>query len=161
MTPRSIWSMDKPWTKSVCPVAKSCLTFCDTMDHSTSSFPVLHYLLELIQTHVHWVGDAIQPSHPLSSPFPPDFNLSQNHGIFKWVTSSHQVAKILVSASTSILPMNTQDWFPLGLPGWISLLSKGLSRVFFSTTVRKHQFFGAQPSLWSNSHVHTWLLEKP
>ena len=66
-----------------------------------------------------------------------------------------------VSASTLILPMNIQNWFPLGLTGWISLWSKGLSRVFSSTTVQKHQFFGAQLSLWSNSHIHTWLLEKP
>ena len=65
------------------------------------------------------------------------------------------------SALASVLPMNIQDWFPLGWTGLISLKSKGLSRVFSSTTVQKHQFFGAQPSLWSNSHIHTWLLEKP
>ena len=66
-----------------------------------------------------------------------------------------------VSASASVLPMNIQDWFTLGWTGWISLQSKGLSRVFSNTTVQKHQFFSAQPSLWSNSHIHTWLLEKP
>ena len=70
-----------------------------------------------------------------------------------------------VSASTSVLPVNIQDWFPLGFPlgltGWISLQFKGLSRVFFNTTVQKHQFFGAQLSLESNSHIHSWLLEKP
>ena len=65
------------------------------------------------------------------------------------------------SASTSVLPMNIQGWFPLGLTGWISLQSKGLSRVFSSTTVWKNQFLSIQPSLWSNSHIHTWLLEKP
>ena len=65
------------------------------------------------------------------------------------------------SASASVLPMNIQDWFPLGLTGWVSLQSKGLSRVFSNTTVQKHQIFGAQLSLWSNSHIHTWLLEKP
>ena len=65
------------------------------------------------------------------------------------------------SALASILPMNFQDWFPLGLTGLISLLSKGLSRVFYNTTVQKHQFFSAQPFLWSNFHIHTWLLEKP
>ena len=65
------------------------------------------------------------------------------------------------SASASVLPMNIQDWFPLGWTGWISLQSKGLSRVFSNTTVQKHQFFNAQPSLWSNSHIHTWLMEKP
>jgi len=66
-----------------------------------------------------------------------------------------------VSASASVLPMNIQDWFPLGLTGLISFLSKGLSRVFSNTTVQKHQFFCSQLSLWSNSHIHTWLLEKP
>ena len=66
-----------------------------------------------------------------------------------------------VSASASVLPMNIQDWFPLGWIGWISLHSKGLSRVFSNTTVQKHQFFSTQSSLWSNSHIHTWLLEKP
>ena len=66
-----------------------------------------------------------------------------------------------VSASTSVLPMNTQDWFPLGWTGWISLQSKELSRVFSNTTVQKHQFFGTQLSLWSNSHIHTWPLKKP
>ena len=65
-----------------------------------------------------------------------------------------------IEASASVFKMNIQDWFPLGLPGLISLLSKGLSRVFSSTTVRKHQFFGIQPPLWSNSHIHTRLLEK-
>ena len=69
--------------------------------------------------------------------------------------------RIGVSASASVLPMNVQDWFPLGWTGSISLQSKGLSRVFFSTTVQKHQFFGAQLSLKSNSQIHTWLLEKP
>ena len=64
-----------------------------------------------------------------------------------------------VSASPSVLPMNIQDWFPLGLTGWISLLSRGLSRVFSNTTVQKHQF-GTQPSICSDSHIHTWLLEK-
>ena len=68
---------------------------------------------------------------------------------------------IRVSASASLLAMNIQDWFPLGLTGWISLQSKGLSRVFSNTTVQKHQFFGTQLYLWSSSHIHTWLLEKP
>ena len=66
-----------------------------------------------------------------------------------------------IGASASVLPMNIQDWFPLGLTDLISLQSKGLSRVFSNTTVQKHQFFGAQLSLWSNSHIHTWQLEKP
>ena len=65
-----------------------------------------------------------------------------------------------VSASTSVLPMNIQDWFPLGWTGWISLQSKGLSRVFSNTTVQMHQFFSTQPSLWSSCHICTWVLEK-
>ena len=78
-------------------VTQSCLTFCDLMDCSTPGFPVHHQLLELAQTHVHdaIIGDAIQPSHPLLSPFPPTFNLSEHQGLFKWVSSLHQVAKIL------------------------------------------------------------------
>ena len=130
-------------------VTKSCPTLCDPMNRSTPGFPVHHQLPEFTQTHVHWVGDAIQPSHPLSSPSPPALNLSQHHCLFQCVSSSHQVAKVLgVSASTSVPPMNTQDWWsPLGWTGWLSLQSKGLSRVFSSTTVQKHQFFGAQLSL--------------
>ena len=69
--------------------------------------------------------------------------------------------RIGVSASASVLPMNSQGWFPLGWTGWISLQYKGLSRVFSNTKVQKHRFFSAQLSLWSNSHLHTWLLEKP
>ena len=76
-------------------VAQSCPTLCDPMDCSTPGLPVHHQLPEFPQTHVHWVGDAIQPSHPLSSPSPPTFNLSQHQGLFKWVSSSQQVAKIL------------------------------------------------------------------
>ena len=76
-------------------VTQSCLTLCDPMDCSMPGLPVHHQLLEFTQTHVHCVGDAIQPSHPLSSPFPSAFNLSQHQGLFQWVSSSHQVAKIL------------------------------------------------------------------
>ena len=76
-------------------VAQLCPTLCDPVDCSTPGLPVHHQLLEFTQTHVHWVGDAIQPSHPLSSPSPPAFNLSKHQGLFKWVSSSHQVAKVL------------------------------------------------------------------
>ena len=99
------------------------------MECSTSGLPVNRWLLEFTQVHVHWVSDAIQPSHPLSSPSPLTFNLSQYQGLFKWVSSPHQVTtSIGVSASASVLPVNIQDWFPLGWTGWISLKSKGLSR---------------------------------
>ena len=104
-----------------------CPTLSDPMDCSAPGFPVHHQLLELPQTHVHQVGDAIQPSHPLSSPSPPAPNPSQYQSLFRWVSSSHQVAKVFgVSASASVLPMNIQDWFPLGLTGLI-FQSKGLS----------------------------------
>ena len=76
-------------------VAQSCLTLYDPMDCSTQGLPVHHQLPEFTQTHVHWTGDAIQPSHPLSSPSPPAFNPSQHQGLFQWVSSSHQVAKVL------------------------------------------------------------------
>ena len=82
-------------SSSVSSVAQLCLTCCDLMDYSTPSFPVHHRLLELIQTRVHWVGDVIQPSHPLPSPSPPAFNFSQHQGLFQRVSSSHQVAKVL------------------------------------------------------------------
>ena len=85
------------------------------------------------------------------------FPASGSFPICQFFASGDQ--SIGASTSTSILPMSIQDLFPLRLTGWISLLSKGLSRVFFNTTIQKHQFFGTQLSLWSNSHIHTWLLE--
>ena len=233
MTPSSVQSL-------------SHVQLCNPMDGSMPGLPVHHQLLEFTQTHVHWVGDAIQPSHPLSSPSPLAFNLSQHQGLFQWVSSLHQVATVLelqrqsfqwifrtdllqngldslwphglqhtrlpcpspspricsdscplsrwchptilssvipfsscllsfpasrsflmsqfmasggqsigASASVSVLPVNIQDWFPLGWTDWISLQSKGFLRVFFNTTVQKHQFFGAKPSLWFESHIHT------
>ena len=144
-------------------VAQSCLTLCDPIDCSTPGFPVHHQLLELAQTHVHRVGDVIQPSHPLSSPSPPAFNLSQHQGLLQWMNQffASGAQSIGASASASVLPMNIQDWFPLGWTGWISLQSKGLLSVFSNTTFQKHQYFGAQLSSQSNSHIHTWLLDKP
>ena len=98
--------------------------------------PCPHQLPEFTQTHGHRVGDAIQTSHPLLSTSPPAFNLSQHQGLFLWVSSSHQGAKVLgVSASASVLPVNIQDWFSLGWTGWIFLQTEGISRVFSNTTV--------------------------
>ena len=116
-------------------VTQSCLTLCDPMDCSTPGLAVHHQLLEFTQTHVHWVGDAIQPFHPLSSPSPPTFNLSQHQRLFKWVSSLHQVAKVL-----EFKPQHQSfQWiFPLGWTSWISLQFKGLSRVFSNTTIQKH-----------------------
>ena len=100
------------------------------MDRSTPGLPVHHQLLEFTQTHVCWVGDVIQPSHLLSSPSPPAFNLVPNQGLF--LTQLFAGGQSIgVSVSASVLPINIQDWFPLGWTGWISLQSKELSRVFF------------------------------
>ena len=118
----------------------------------TATRPVQYQLSEPTQTHVLWVRDDIQPSHPLSSPSPA-LSLSQHQGLFHWVSSSHPVAKVL---ECQLQHQSFQWW-----TGWISLQSKGLSRVFSNTTIQKHQFFGAQLSSQSNSHIHTWPLEKP
>ena len=129
------------------------------MDYTTPGLPVHHQLLEFTQTHVHWVTDAIQPSHPLLFPSSPAFNLSQHQGLFQWVSSLHQMAKVLEFQlqHQSFQWMFRTDFL---LTGWIFLQSKGLSRVFSNTTVQKHQFFGIQLSLQYNPHIHTWLLEK-
>ena len=106
-----------------------------------------------------WFHPTISSSAvPFSSPLQ-SFPASGSFQMSQLFASGDQ--SIGVSASASVLPMNIQDWLPLGLTGWISLLSKGLSRVFSKTTIQKHQFFGTQLSLWSSSHIHTWLLEKP
>ena len=139
-----------------CLVAQLCLTLCDPMDYNTPGLPVHHQLPELTQTHVHRAGEGIQPFHPLSSPSPPACNLSQHLGLFKWEFLASGGQSIGASALASVLPMNIQDWFPLGWIGWISLKSKGLSRVFSNTIIQKHQFFCAQLSSQSNFHIHTW-----
>ena len=135
---------------------------CKCMDSSTPGFPVFHYLPEFPQTHVLWVSDTIQPSHPLPSPSPTAFSLSQHQGLFQWVASSHQAAKMLQIQSqhqsfqwifrTDFLW--NQDWMV-----WPPYCPRDSQES--SIQVQKHQFFGAQPSLWSNLHISTWLLEKP
>jgi len=131
-------------------VVQLCLTLCNPMDWSVPGFLVLHSLLEFAQTHIHWV-DAIQLSHPLLPPFPLGLNSFPASG-FSNESALHIRSGQSIGASASVLPVN-QDWSPSEWTGWISLQSKGLSRVFSSTTVQKHQFFGAQPSLWSNSYM--------
>ena len=116
------------------------------MDCSTPGASVIHYLPEFAQIHVHWVSDAIQPSHPVS-PFSSCSQSFPASGFFP-VSRLFASGGQRIGASASVLPMNIQGWFPLGLTGLISLFSKGLSRAFFSNTIWKHQFFGAQPSLW-------------
>ena len=122
-------------------VAQWCPTLCDPMNRSMPGLPVHHQLPEFTQTHVHRVGDAIQPSHPFSSCLQslPTSGLFPKSQLFAWGGQSTGV-----SASASVLPMNTQDWSPLRWTGWISLQSKGLSRVSSNTIVQKHQFFGTQ-----------------
>ena len=135
-----------------------CPTLFDPIDCSTPGFPVLHYLPEYTKTYVHWVSDAIQPSHPLSPPSPPALNLPPYQGLFQSVSSWHQMAKVL---EPQLLHQSFQwlfSWFALGPTGLIFLLSKGLSRVFSSPAVQKDQIFSSQP-LWSSSHICTWLLE--
>ena len=144
-----------------CSVSHLYPTLCDPMNISTLGFPVLPCPLELAQTHIHWVSDAIQPSHPLLPPSslscPQSFPAS---GSFprSWLFASGGQS---IALPASVLQMNIEGWCPLGLTGLISLLSKGPSRVFSNTTFRKRQFFSTQPSWWSSSHICTWLLERP
>ena len=140
-------------------VAQSCPTLCDPMNHSTPGLPVHHQLPEFTQIHVHRVSDAIQPSHPLFSPSPPAPHSSQHQSFLMSQLFTWGVQSTGVSAFASFLPKKSQGWFS-EWTGWMSLQSKGLSRVFSNTTVQKHQFFGAQPSSQSNSHIHTWPQEK-
>ena len=143
-----------------CSVPKLCPTLCDPMDYSTPGFPVSHHLLEFCPTSCplsQWCHPTISSSViPFSSclqSFPASFQMS-------WLFASGGQS-IGAPALTSVLPMNIQGWFPLRLICLISLLSVGLLRDFSSTTVGKHQFFGAVPSSWSSSHIHAWLLGKP
>ena len=130
------------------------------MDCSTPGFPVLHYLPEFTQTPVHWVGNAIWPSHPLL----PLFFLSSMFPSIKILSSEwalHIRWPKYWSFSFSISPSNEYSGLSPFRIDRFDLAVQGILRVFSSTTVWKHQFFSAQPSLWSNSHIHTWLLEKP
>ena len=140
---KKIFSISQP----VSSVAQSSLTLCDPMDCSTLGFPVHQQCPEPVQTHVHCIGDAIQPSHPLSSPSPPAFNLSSIR-VFSSESVLHIRRPNYWSFSFSISPSNEYSGLiSLGLTGWISLQSKRLSRVFSNTTIWKHQFFSTQLSL--------------
>ena len=128
-------------------VGQSCLTFWDPMDCSRSDLPVHHQLLEPTQTHVHWVGDAIQSSHPLSSPSSPAFNHSQSQGICQWVISLHQVAKYW-HLSFNISPSNEHSGLISFRMDWLDLLAvQRTLKSLHQPTVQKHQFFGTQLSL--------------
>ena len=135
-------------------------TLCDPMDCSMPGFSVHHQLPELTQTHVHWVGDAIQPSHPLASPSPPTFNLSQHEGLsneltlhLSWPNFWSFIFSTHTSNEYSGLIFFRIDWFDL-------LDVQETLKSFSSTTVQRHQFFGAQPFLFSSSPIHSRLLEK-
>ena len=142
-------------------VAQSCPTLCDLWIVARPGLPVHHQLPEFTQTHVHRVSDAIQPSHPLSSPSPSAPNPSQHQSLPMSQLLEWGGQGIGVSALASFPPKNTHGWSPSEWAGWISLQSKGLSRVLSNTTVQKHQLFGTQLYSQSNSQIHTWLLEKP
>ena len=138
-----VWFFVTPWT----------VTHQASLSFTVSQSLLKLMSIELMMPSKHLIlcnpFSSCSQSFPASGPFPKSqlfISGGQNIG---------------ASALAPVLPMNIQGWFPLGLTGLISLLSKGLSRVFSNTTVRKQQFFSTQPSLWSNSHIHTWLLEKP
>ena len=137
-----VWLFATPWTAA----CQSSLSF-------TISWSLLKLMsIQSVMSFYHLI---------LCLPSPPTFNLSPLASFPMSQFFASGGPSIGVSASTSVLPMNIQGWFPLRLTGLISLQSKGLSRVLSNTTVQKHQFFSAQPSLWFNSHIHTWLLKKP
>ena len=168
-------------------VAQSRPTLCNPMDCSTPGFPKrsltsgrlschivvfaqllsqvwlfltpFHHLPEFAQIHVHWVNDAIQPSHPLSLPSPTALNLSQPQGFFQWACFSYQVAKSLQLQLGNRPSNEYSGLISLGLTDLTFLQAKEFSRVFSSTTIQKYQFFGTHPSLWSNSH-HPSLWSK-
>ena len=141
-------------------VAQSCPTPSDPMNCSTPDLPVHHQLLKFTQSHVHWLVDAIQLSHPLSSPSPPDPNPSQHQSFFQWVNSSHEVAKDR-SFSFSISPSKEIPGLISFRMDWLDLLAvQGTLKSLLQHYSSKHQFSGAQPSSQSNSHIHTWPLGK-
>ena len=159
-TLRSTSPPDCCWS-GCCSVAQLCPNLCDLMDCSIPGLPVLHYLQEFCSNlcPLSWwchptTSSSVTPFYSCPQSFPASVSFPVS-----WLFASGG-QNIGASTSTSVLLMNIQCWFPLGLTSLISLQSKGLSRIFSSTTVQKHPFFSAQPSLWSSSHIHTWLLEK-
>ena len=141
-------------------VARSCPTLCIPMDCSRPGFLVHHQFPELVQTHVHWIGDTIQPSNPLSSPFPSAFKLSQHQGLFNESVLCIRWPKYW-SFSFSISPSNEYSGLISFRIDWFDLLAvQRILRNLLQHTIQRHQFFGAQPYLWSNSRISTWLLER-
>ena len=155
---RSVHLIPNQCVFSFSSVTQSCLTLCDPMDARPpcpSPSPRLYANSCPLSRWCHpTISSSVVPFSCLHS-----FSASGSFQMSQLFKSGGQ--SIVVSASTSVLPMTIQDWLPLGWLDWISLQSKGLSKVFSNTRVQKHQYFSAQPSLWSNSHIHTWLQEKP
>ena len=138
----------------------SCPTLCDPMNCSTPDLPTPEVYPNSWPSELVMLSNHLSLCRPFSS-CPQSFPATGSFPMSQFFTSGGLIASSIgVSASTSLLPMNTLDWSPSGGTGWISLQSKGLSRFFSNTTVQKHQFFSAQLSLLSNSHIHIWLLEK-
>ena len=151
----------REWDISSVQFGRSVMSDSLQLPESQHARPVYHQLPEFTQTHIHRVGDAIQPSHPLSSPSPPAPNPSQHQSLFQWV-SFHVKWLQYWSFSFSIIPSKEYPGLIFYRMDWLDLLAvQGLSRVFSNTTVQKHQFFGTQLSSQSNSHIHTWPQEKP
>ena len=123
--------------------SQSCLTLCVTVDCSTPGRPVYHQLLDFAQTRVHWAGDATQPPHPLSSPSLTCFQSFSASGSFP-ISQFFTLVGQSIGLSASVLPMNIQDWFPLGFTDWISFQSQGKLKSLLQHQVQKHQFFGTQ-----------------
>ena len=144
-----------------CSVPELCPALCNPLDcvcQTSLSFTMSWSLLKRVSIDGWW-HPAISFSVTPFSSFPQSFPASESFPMSWFFSSGDQSTR--ASASASVLPMNIQGWFPLGLTGLISLQSKALSRVFSSTTVQKHQFFSPQPSLWYSSHIYIWLLGKP
>ena len=152
------WFWINPSSVQFSLVTQSCPTLCNPMDCSMPGFPVHHQLWEFTQTHVHWVSDDIQLSHPLSSPSPPTFNLSQYQGLFQWVSSSHQVAKVLefqlqhqsfqwifrtdsLSVGLLGLPCNPRDSQESSTPQFKRINSSALSFLYSSTLISIHDYW--------------------
>ena len=141
-----------------CSVAKSCPTMW-SYELQYTRLPCPSPSPGVCSAHAHWASDAIQPSYPLLPPSPPAFNLSQHQGLFQWVSSSYQVPRLLGLQHQSFQWIFRVDFFRID---WFDLLAvQGTLKSLLQHTIQRHQFFGAQPYLWSNSHIRIWLLEKP
>jgi len=161
LTARRSWGLGHELLYCFCLLTQSCPTLCNPMDCSVPGFLVLHHLPELSHTYVLWVSDAIQPSHPLSSPSPPAFSLSSIR-VFSNESALHYLVAEVFCFSFSISHSDEYSGLISFRIDWFDLLAlQGTLKSLFQYTVWRHQLFGAQPFLSSSSHIYTWLLEKP